>query len=215
MVIKVKLCGLNTADTISAAIDGGVDFIGLVFYPPSPRYVSPRKAASLISKVPKSIVTVGLFVDPSDEVLYQTLKTVELDMLQLHGTEAPKRIKEIKVLFDRKIIKAIKVGSKKDVRAAHSYEDLVDWLLFDAAPPKNTIGALPGGNAIAFDWELLNNQRWAKSWMLSGGLNIHNVVRAVHATRALAVDISSGIEDKKGVKSPDKVSQLLKVIKQI
>lgn len=215
MTVKGKICGLNSPESIEAAVSGGAAFIGIVFYPLSPRYVTPEKAADLVRTVPASVVTVGLFVDPDDEVLNRTLETVELNMLQLHGSEPPERIQEIGDSFGRQTMKAIKVESGADVDAAHAYEEAADWLLFDAKAPKTMAGALPGGNALAFDWELLEGRAWARPWMLSGGLSAENVAEAVRTSGATAVDVSSGVEDKPGTKSPKKITQFLDTIKAL
>jgi len=215
MTVSAKICGLNTPESVAAAVSGGADFIGIVFYPPSPRYVPPEQAADLIRALPSSVTSVGLFVDASDDVISESLESVELDMLQLHGSESPDRVRELGEVFGRKTMKAIKVETAADVEAAKAYDDSADWLLFDAKPPKDMTGALPGGNALAFDWHLLEGRSWEKPWMLSGGLNIGNVVEAISISGATAVDVSSGVEDRPGFKSPSMIANFLNAIKTL
>ena len=136
MTVSAKICGLNTQESVAAAVSGGADFIGFVFYPPSPRYVPPEQAAALIRTLPSSVTSVGLFADASDDVISESLKSVRLDMLQLHGNESPDRVRELREMFGRKTMKAIKVETAADVEAACAYDDSADWLLFDAKPPK-------------------------------------------------------------------------------
>ena len=212
MTVSAKICGLNTAESIDAAVSGGAAFVGIVFFPPSPRYVAPDMAAGLIRAVPSTVTSVGLFVDATDDVIAQTLEFVDLDMLQLHGSESPDRVQELREKFGRKTMKAIKVESAADIEAAMRFEDSSDWLLFDAKAPKTMTGALPGGNALAFDWHLLEGRSWKRPWMLSGGLNSDNVAEAVSISGAIAVDVSSGVEDRPGAKNPALIKRFLDTV---
>ncbi|HXQ42184.1 MAG TPA: phosphoribosylanthranilate isomerase [Candidatus Udaeobacter sp.] len=211
MPVKVKICGLNSAAAVAAAVSGGASHLGFVFYPPSPRAIQPASAAALLSAVPKGIVKVGLFVDADDETIEAVLKEAPLDLLQLQGDEAPRRVKELRRRFGVSVMKALRIGSAVDIAAADEYLPVADWLLFDAKPPASMKGALPGGNALSFDWALLAGRRWARPWMLSGGLNVGNLATAVAATRATHVDVSSGVEDSPGRKSPAKIAAFLKL----
>ncbi len=132
------------------------------------------------------------------------LRQVPLDMLQLHGQETPARVGEIRRRFGKPVMKAIKVATDADVESATAFDGAADWLLFDAKAPPQMTNALPGGNAISFDWTLLANRRWNRPWMLSGGLNAGNLAAAVRMTGAPVVDVSSGVEDRPGVKSSGK-----------
>ena len=199
MSVQVKICGISEPETLSAAVRGGARWIGLVFYPPSPRSVSPPMAAELARMVPTAVRTVGLFVDADDLFLENVVSQVPFDMLQLHGKETPERVAAIKAAFNIPVMKAIKVGGPEDLERAAAYADVCDRLLFDAKPPAR-VGTLPGGNGIAFDWTLLTGRTWSKPWMLSGGLTIGNVAEAVRTTGAPAVDVSSGVEDRPGHK---------------
>ena len=211
MAVKAKICGLNHPAAVAAAVAGGASHVGFVFYPPSPRSIDPLKAASLAAGVPDGVVKVGLFVDASDEEFARALAEAKLDMLQLHGDETPKRVKDVRRKFGKPVMKALKVASAADIAAADEYLPAVDWLLFDAKPPPEMKGALPGGNAISFDWSLIAGRGWSKPWMLSGGLNVRNLADAVRTTGAKTVDVSSGVEDSPGRKNPEKIAAFLKL----
>ena len=210
MAIQVKICGINSRPALAAAIEGGAAFIGLVFYPPSPRCVDLDQAAALAAAVPDGVVRTGLLVDADDAAIAAILKRVPLDMLQLHGGESPARLRDIRARFGRPVMKVVKVAGAEDVAAADAYGGAADRLLFDAKPPKGMLGALPGGNAVSFDWHLLAGRRWPLPWMLSGGLTAGNVAEAAAVSGAPAVDVSSGVEDRPGVKNPEKIRAFLK-----
>lgn len=208
MPVQAKICGITTPDAMQAAVAGGARFVGLVFFPKSPRYVAPALAADLARAVPTGVRVVGLFVDPEDEELEHVLASVPIDMIQLHGAETPARVAEIRGRFQMPVMKAIAVAEPADLDRARTYEAAADRLLFDAKPPKN-VTALPGGNGLPFDWSLLAGQSWRLPWMLSGGLTPANLAEAVAATGASAVDVSSGVEDRPGHKDPVLVTRFL------
>ena len=205
MPIEVKICGINSDAARAAAVDAGADAIGLVFYPPSPRFVTPAQARDIAAQASRQVTRVGLFVDPDDDTVARTLAEVPIDLLQLHGGEPPERVAAIRATFGLPVMKAIRVAAREDVDAADAYCGAADRLLFDAKPPKDMTGALPGGNALSFDWDLLAGRAWPIPWMLSGGLDAGNVAEAVRVSRAPAVDVSSGVEDRPGVKNADKI----------
>jgi len=215
MAIDVKICGINSRPALAAAIDGGAAYVGLIFYPPSPRYVATEQAATLAAAVPEGVTKVGLLVDADDALIARIVARVPLDMLQLHGGESPARVAEIRDRFARPVMKAIKIADAEDVAGAEVYCGAADRLLFDAKPPKGMTGALPGGNAVSFDWRLLAGRRWPLPWMLSGGLNAGNVAEAVGISGTPAVDVSSGVEDRPGVKNPEKINAFLKVARTL
>jgi phosphoribosylanthranilate isomerase len=209
MSVAVKICGLTTAEAVQAAVDGGARFAGFVFYPPSPRSLGIAQAAALVSGVAPGITRVGVFVDPDDATLDAVLAKVPLDLLQFHGGETPERLIAIRRRFGKKMMKAIKVAAESDLLPAKGFYDVVDWLMFDAKPPIEMTTALPGGNALAFDWELLQPRHWPLPWMLSGGLNVENLAQAVTIARAEFVDVSSGVERHPGEKDPAKIRAFL------
>ncbi len=205
MSIEVKICGVTAPEGLRAAVEAGAEYVGLNFYPPSPRSVTPDQAAALAAAAPPRLCKVGLFVDVDDETIAKTLASVGLDLLQLHGQESPARVAEIKARFGLQVMKTIKIVGAEDVAAAEAYFRVADRLLFDAKPPKEMTGALPGGNALAFDWQLLAGKTWPIPWMLAGGLEPGNVAEALRISGARAVDVSSGVEDRPGLKNPDKI----------
>lgn len=207
MNISVKICGLTDARCVAAAADGGAAFAGFVFYRRSPRFVTADTAAALVDALPRGVSSVGLFVNPGDAELETVLTHVNLDMIQLHGTETPARVSEVRRLTGLPVIKAVGVASARDVMAAKAYDNAADWLLFDAKPPKDA--TRPGGNARAFDWPLLKAYGGKTPWMLAGGLTRANVGAAIKASGARAVDVSSGVEVTPGVKSPSKIRAFL------
>jgi phosphoribosylanthranilate isomerase len=215
MNVLAKICGINDETAMRTAVAAGARFVGLVFYPPSPRAVNPAQAASLVALVPDGVVKVGLFVDPEDALLDSVLDVVALDMVQLHGSESPDRCLDIRERTGLPVMKAIKIADADDVKSAHAYAGAVDWLMFDAKAPKDLKGALPGGNALAFDWTLLSNEEWAVPWMLAGGLNPDNVVQAVLASGAAIVDVSSGVETEPGRKDPVRIQEFFDELKNL
>lgn len=215
MTVTAKICGLKAPDALAAAVAGGASHVGLNFYPPSPRCVTRDEAASLAAKVPATVQTVGVFVDPDDDTLAATLGAVRLDLIQLHGSESVARVAEVRQRFGVKVMKAAGISGAPDVDAAAAYAGVVDWLMFDARAPADAAGALPGGNAVAFDWQLLAGRRWSVPWMLSGGLDADNVADAVRLTGARVVDVSSGVETGRGCKSPAKIAAFLAAVARL
>lgn len=199
-------------DALEAAVGAGADYVGFVFYPPSPRSLEVETAAALAAEA-RGVKRVGVFVDPDDDLLDRVLEAVPLDLLQLHGGESPDRVRAVKDRTGLPVIKAVPIAGRDDLVAAAAYQDTADFLLFDAKPPKSMADALPGGNALRFDWEILRDARVAKPWFLSGGLDAGVVADAIRTARAPAVDVSSGVEDRPGVKSPEKIRAFLKAAK--
>lgn len=214
MTVRAKICGVSRPEAVEAAVAGGARWVGLVFYPRSPRSVGPELAAQLARMVPTGVRTVGLFVEPGDDWLESVVTRVPLDLLQLHGEETPGRVREVRAAWGIPVIKAVRVGSAEDVEAAAAYAAVADMLLFDARPPAK-VASLPGGNGIPFDWSLLAGRTWSRPWMLSGGLTADNVEEAVRATGAEAVDVSSGVEDRPGHKDPALVRRFLDAVAAI
>jgi phosphoribosylanthranilate isomerase len=209
MRLKVKICGLKTEEAIAAAVSGGAAMVGFIFYPPSPRYITPSQAGALIKAAANGANPVGVFVDPSDETLNATLASAPLSFVQLHGSETPERVAEVRRRFGLPVIRALPLSGTEDLDRAESYVDVVDWLMFDAKPPAGRSSALPGGNGLAFDWQLLSGRRFIRPWLLSGGLDATNLAEAVHASGAAAVDVSSGVERARGEKDISKIEAFL------
>jgi phosphoribosylanthranilate isomerase len=205
MSVEAKICGLSTPDTVDAAVRFGARWVGFVTYPRSPRHISTETMRALGARVPAEVGRVGLFVDPDDALLDEKLATGALDMLQLHGSETPGRVAAIRRRTGKPVMKAIKVAEMQDVaRGIAAYAGVVDRLMFDAAD-----GILPGGNAKAFDWTILSGRVVPVPWFLAGGLTADNVAEAARITAARAVDVSSGVEQSRGVKSIDMIRAFL------
>lgn len=210
MSVEAKICGLNAPDAVAAAVAGGARYLGFVFYAASPRSVTPEEAARLGAGVPEGVLKVGLVVDADDETLARITAGAGLHMLQLHGAESPERVAEIKARFRLPVIKAVPVAGADDVERAGAYEDVADRLMFDARAPAGA--SRPGGNALAFDWRLIRDRQWRGPWFLAGGLDADNVGEAVRISGARAVDVSSGVEDAPGRKSPDRIRAFLEAV---
>ena len=195
---QVKICGLTRPEHVAAAVEAGAAFVGFVFFPKSPRNLTPEAAATLALEVPPGVARVGLFVNPDDALLDVVLAVVPLDILQLHGSETPDRVAEIKARTGLPVMKAVGVAGPQDLDALWDYGLVADMLLVDAKAPKDA--ALPGGNGLAFDWRLLVGRKFLTPWMLAGGLTPDNVAEAVRLTGARMVDVSSGVESAPGEK---------------
>ena len=210
MAVAVKICGLSSEAALEAAVAGGAAYVGFVFYPPSPRSVTPARAGALCALVPASVKRVAMLVDANDTAIDAVLEAAPIDILQFHGAETPERVAAVKHRFGCAVMKAISVAGPDDVAIASRYEDVADLLLFDAKPPRRP-DALPGGNGLAFDWRLIAGRQWRLPWLLSGGLTAELLPEAVRISGAIAVDISSGIERRPGDKDPDKIRAFLEV----
>ncbi len=199
--VKVKICGLRTVADVMAAADAGASYVGFVFFPKSPRNVTIDEAAALAIEVPMGVAKVALVVNADDAFLDALTAKVPLDMLQLHGSETPARVAEVKARYSLPVMKAIGISTAADLEKIDTYAAVADQLLIDAKPP--TDANLPGGNGNAFDWQLLAGRKyWTKPWMLAGGLAMDNVASAIATTGATQVDLSSGVESAPGVKDP-------------
>jgi phosphoribosylanthranilate isomerase len=208
MTTKVKICGLKTPETMTAALENGADFVGLVFHPASPRHLEIEVAAYLAGYVPDSVKVCGLFVDPPDDVLTRTLENVRIDIIQLHGRESPERTDEIRRGYRKPVMKALSLSGHSDRAAVDRYQ-AADWLLLDA----QGTAEMPGGTGRVFDWSILDGFERAGPWMLAGGLTPENVGQAISLLRPDAVDVSSGVESARGVKDPDKIRAFLRAAK--
>jgi phosphoribosylanthranilate isomerase len=211
MRVEAKICGLSTAETLDAAVRFGARYVGFVTYPRSPRHVSTEVLKALGARVPAGVTRVGLFVDADYALIEERLGTGSIDLLQLHGDEPPQRVTAIKQRFGKPVMKVIKVAQASDVeRGIEAYAGVADRLMFDAAD-----GTLPGGNAMTFDWTILSGRVVPLPWLLAGGLTPDNVADAVKLTGARAVDVSSGVEGARGVKSVELIRTFLERVKAL
>lgn len=208
----VKICGLSSPETVAAALDAGADLVGFVFFPKSPRHVSPEAARDLAAAARGRAGVVALTVDADDRQLDAIVETLHPDWLQLHGHEDAARVATVRARYGLPAMKALGIREAGDLAAAADYRGVADRLLFDAKPPRNA--ALPGGNGVAFDWNLLANIDPDLPFMLSGGLTIGNVGEAIRLTRPLGVDVSSGVESEPGVKDPARIAAFVAAARQ-
>ena len=206
----VKICGISTSAMLGAARDAKADMVGFVFVDESPRHVSAQTARDLTPHL-GAMASVGLFVNPSDDQLQNTLDLAELGYIQLHGAETPARMQQIKTLTGKKLIKAIGIGSADDIAKSDAYHGIADYLILDAKPPAGA--SRPGGLGASFDWTLLNKISGQTPWLLSGGLTPENVAAAVLAVHALpgytGVDVSTGVERTSGNKDAALISSFV------
>lgn len=191
--MKVKICGINDAASFDTVIDAGADWVGFVFFPPSPRYITPEAAAALSARAPGGPPRVGLFVNPTADQIAATLDVIRLDVLQLYGAD----VAALRTRFGLPVWCAVGVDSPADLPTDSRG---ADRLLIEAKPPPDA--TRPGGNAVSFDWTLLRGWKSPVPWVLAGGLTPANVAAAIRETGARAVDVSSGVEKAKGVKDP-------------
>lgn len=222
MAVKVKICGVKTAQDIAALIEAGADYAGFVFVEKSPRTLTLDEAKKLAALVPKNIAKVALLVNPDNAALEAAVAAIKPDYLQLHGNESVLRVKDIKIRTKLPVIKAFGVHTIADFAAVKKYEGIADMFLFDA---KSEEYPLSGGNGIAFDWTILkhfNNGTPSKTatktptktpWMLSGGLTPDNVASAIAQTGARMVDVSSGVESTRGIKNPALIAKFISAAK--
>jgi phosphoribosylanthranilate isomerase len=196
--MDIKICGLRTEEALAAALAGGASHVGFIFFPKSPRHVEPAEAGHLRKFAAGKAQAVAVTVDADDAMLDGIVGVMAPDVLQLHGSESPARVTELKARYGLPVMKALSIREKPDLDRVADYAGIADRLLFDAKPPKGA--ELPGGNGMAFDWRLLEGIDPAIPYMLSGGLNAANIAEALAVARPSGIDISSGIESAPGVK---------------
>ena len=213
MRVAIKICGISTPDALDAAIAAHADHAGFVFFGPSPRNVDRQAAARLAARAGSAIGKVGLFVDPEDGLLAESVSAGALDAIQLHGSETPERVAQVRIRFELPVWKAIAVSTQADVARAERYREVADLILFDARTPKDA--ALPGGMGLRFDWALLAGHRDRSGWGLAGGLTPLNVADAIAQTQPPLVDTSSGVESAPGVKDVDKIAAFCKAARSV
>lgn len=213
MTTKAKICGLSTPESVTAAVAGGAAFVGFVFFAKSPRNLDPEAAARLAAPLRNGPVkTVAVTVDPDDALIDRLMATLKPDLIQVHGKETPNRVREIAQRSGAGMIKAFSVSSSSDVDQAAAFDGVVEHLMFDAQPPKDS--PLPGGAGARFDWSLLEGRRFSRPHFLAGGLDPWNVAEAIKASAAPLVDVSSGVERGPGLKDPALITAFLDAVKR-
>lgn len=206
--MRVKICGLRSRADLAAAAAAGAAFGGLVFYPASPRHMSLGDARWLAGGLPEGLPLVALTVNADDAELEAILEAIPVAILQLHGAESPERVAEVRARFKLPVMKAVGVADEGDLDGLPDYADVVDMLLIDARPPRESV--LPGGNGVSFDWRLIEGRDWPAPWMLAGGLTPENVAEAVRLTGAEMLDVSSGVEWARGLKDPARIDAFVR-----
>lgn len=209
MPAKVKICGVRTPAIVETAAEAGADFIGLVFYPRSPRHLTHEAARTLARVARGRIGTVAVLVDPDDALIDSLVETVGPNLLQLHGGETPERVAAIKARTALPVMKAVAIASAADVAAARAFAAIADHILFDAKAPSGA--PLPGGNGVALDWRALKG--FGAPFGLSGGLTPDTVGGAIRVTGAALVDVSSGVERAPGEKDAELVRRFIQAAK--
>ncbi len=201
MPIELKICGINSEKIINTIVQvGGCKYLGFIFYPPSPRNLSIEQSKKLTSVVPDYIKKVAVIVKPENSFV-EKIKD-QFDYLQVYNS-SPAKVKELKLISNKKIIQAIKINKKEDVNLYKEYIGIADEFLFDSPAMEKS---------SSFDWDYLKNIE-IKRWFLAGGVNINNLEKAKNITQK--IDISSGLEDNPGKKSVQKVLDFLLKVKNL
>jgi phosphoribosylanthranilate isomerase len=207
----IKICGLSTPETVSAALGNGADMIGFIFFPKSPRNVTLEQAASLRKAAVGRAKAVAVTVDAPGAALDDIVRAMQPDILQLHGAETPGRVEQVKARYCLPVIKALSVRGSADLDQIAPYIGIAGQFLLDAKAPKGS--ELPGGNGVSFDWSLLSALDPGLDYMLSGGVNAGNVAQALAVTHAPGFDLSSGVESAPGVKSVTLINEFFVALK--
>tara|TARA_X000000368_G_C22984200_1_gene691352 strand:+ start:500 stop:1132 length:633 start_codon:yes stop_codon:yes gene_type:complete len=202
-----KICGLKNIESLICCEENKVDFFGMIFYSKSPRNITFDQAKKLtnLSRGLK-IKPVGVFVDHNITELKNIILALNLKYVQLHGNEDQSYIDEIKKQFNLKIIRKVSINTANDLNKINSYQN-IDYLLFDYKAKNNE---LPGGNSKSFDWNLLKGHKIKLPWFISGGINESNIKNIQNIINPHGIDLSSGVEESKGIKNNTKINNLFK-----
>lgn len=212
--MDIKICGLSTAESVDAVIAAKATHVGFIFFEKSPRHVTASLAAELGARAQAAgLKSVAVTVNADDSYLDEIVSVMKPDMLQLHGSESPARVAELRAKYGLPVMKAFAISSADDLAKMDEYIGIADRLLFDAKPPKGS--DLPGGNGVSFDWALLNALDPTVDYMLSGGLNHENVGAAISIANPPGLDISSGVESAPGIKDLDLIAKFFEAIKTV
>ncbi|ESX03383.1 N-(5'-phosphoribosyl)anthranilate isomerase [Mesorhizobium sp. LSJC268A00] len=211
MALDIKICGLKTDEAMAAALAGGASHVGFIFFAKSPRYVEPAAAGRLREAAIGKARAVAVTVDADDAFLDEIVAKMRPDILQLHGTETPERVAEVKARYGLPVMKVFSVSEVADLERLKPFIGVADRFMFDAKPPKGS--QLPGGNGVAFDWRILAGLDAGLDYMLSGGLNAANIGDALISANPPAIDISSGVESGPGVKDPALIEQFFRAVR--
>ncbi|AEH84908.1 phosphoribosylanthranilate isomerase [Mesorhizobium opportunistum] len=211
MALDIKICGLKTDQAMAAALAGGASHVGFIFFTKSPRYLEPAEAGRLREVARGKALAVAVTVDAGDAFLDEIVAKMQPDMLQLHGSETPERVAEVKARHSLPVMKALPLSEAADLDRIRPFIGVADRFLFDAKRPKGS--ELPGGNGVTFDWRILAGLDAGVDYMLSGGLNAANIGDAIRLANPPAIDISSGVESAPGVKDPALIEQFFRAVR--
>lgn len=198
MTRDIKICGLKTGEAVDKAVFLGASHVGFIFFAKSPRNIEPSDAGRLADRVRGRAKIVAVTVNADNDTLDEIVDQLSPDILQLHGSESPERVLNVKAVYGLPVMKAFSVRDADDLKKVEPYIGIADRFLFDAKPPAGS--ELPGGNGVSFDWTLMHMLDGGVDYMLSGGLNKDNIAEAVRLTGAPGIDVSSGVESAPGVK---------------
>ncbi len=205
-MIRVKICGITRSEDAELAAYLGASAIGFIFYPKSPRYITPLKAREIRQNLPPFVHTVGVFVNEEPKTIKEIANFVGLDFVQLHGNESPSICEK----FFPKVIKAFRVREEKDLKQISTYQGKVSAILLDTY-----VKGEPGGTGKIFDWRLaIKAKEFGLPLILAGGLNPENVLKAIREVSPYAIDLSSGVEMAPGLKHPFLLKELFKKLKE-
>ena len=199
--LKIKICGITDLATANFCINKKVNYLGFVFYEPSPRNISIDHARLILEDIGNKIKKVAVTKDPSDDLLF-SLEQLPFEYLQVHGDISIKRLQAIKKIINKKIIMSFNINNQSDLEYISNYEDHSDFFLFDSKS---------SGSGIKFDWSLLNGINSKNDYFLSGGLNSENLKSAINNVNTHYFDISSGVEKTTGVKDTSKIADIMKI----
>ncbi len=201
-MVRVKICGITNIEDALAAVDYGADALGFVFFPESPRYVSPEAAREITSYLPPLVTTVGVFVNENEQKMKEVMQYSGMNVLQLHGEEDP----AICAVWHR-VIRALRVKDFTDLKPLEACSRAAAFLLDTYSPGQF------GGTGQIFNWDIAVEAKRFGNIILSGGLNTDNIEKAIRRVRPYAVDVSSGIEEKKGKKDLKKMRLFIELAK--
>lgn len=212
MSTEIKICGLSTREAVSASIEAGADLLGFIFFEKSPRHISSGTAGELSRFINGRAKVTAVTVNADDSYLDEIVSSLNPDLLQLHGRETPEDVLRIKEKYSLPVIKAFAIREQDDFDLLKDYEPVADRFLLDAKAPEGSV--LPGGNGVSFDWTLLSKLKTPVPYMLSGGLNLENVLSALNISKATSIDVSSGVESAPGVKDIAKIEAFIKTVRE-
>ncbi len=209
---QTKICGLSTPETVRAALDGQAAYLGFMFFGPSKRNVALDLAGRLAEPARNRARIVAVTVDPDDALLDAIKAALAPDFIQLHGRETPERVEAVRRRTGAGVIKALSIAEARELDQIRPFEAVADHLMLDAKAPPGS--ATPGGTGAKFDWSLTAGRKFARPWLLAGGLDPWNVREAVQLSGAPIVDVSSGVERGPGLKDPSLISAFLDAVRR-